>query len=62
MSRILKIAAAALFVSCFPLLLLSTNLRFEVGSERLYDYDFTHYHIAEATGWNTANSPKPPKG
>jgi integral membrane protein (TIGR01906 family) len=42
-----EIAAAALFVLCFPLLLLSTNLRFEVGSMRLYQYGLNKYHASE---------------
>lgn len=42
-----EIVAAALFVLCFPLLLLSTNLRFEVGSMRLYEYGFNKYHASE---------------
>jgi integral membrane protein (TIGR01906 family) len=43
-------AAAAFFVLCFPLLLLSTTLRFEVGSMRLYEYGFDRYHATEVTG------------
>jgi len=48
--KILKIATACLFVLCFPLLLLTANLRFEVGELRLYEYGFNKYGISEVTG------------
>lgn len=46
----LQIAATCLFVLSFPLLLISSNLRFEIGSERLYSYSFDQYDVEEEIG------------
>jgi len=48
--KIAQVVAAALFILCFPLLLLTTNLRFEVNSLRLYEYGFDKYDVVEVTG------------
>jgi len=45
-----QIIAALLFVYCFPLLLLSFNLRLEVSNTGLYEYSFDEYNAVEVTG------------
>lgn len=52
--KILTILAACLFLLCFPLLLMTSNLRFEVSQIRFYQYGFDKYGISEVTGLSDA--------
>ncbi|MFA4836046.1 MAG: TIGR01906 family membrane protein, partial [Dehalococcoidia bacterium] len=54
--------AACLFVLCFPLLLLSSNIRFEVSEIRLYEYGFDKYNITEVTGLQKSDLMKGARG
>ena len=44
-----------LFLTCIPLLLITSNLRFAVNDARLYEYGFNKYHISEDTGLDKGN-------
>jgi len=48
--RILKIAAAVVFVAFVPLLLISTNVRLVINFPGLYSYGFDRYDIPRRTG------------
>ena len=48
--RVLKIAAAAVFVAFVPLLLISTNVRLVINFPGLYSYGFDRYDIPRRTG------------
>ncbi|MDY6911808.1 MAG: DUF1461 domain-containing protein, partial [Chloroflexota bacterium] len=60
--KALRIIAASLFVICFPLLLLTSNLRVEVGAIQLYEYGFEKYDISERTGLDNAELAKAAEG
>ena len=48
--KIVKAVAYWLFIICFPILLLTSTVRLEVNSVRLYEYGFGEYHISQVTG------------
>ena len=48
--RVLKIAAAVVFVAFVPLLLISTNVRLVINFPGLYSYGFDRYDIPRRTG------------
>ena len=48
--RVLKIAAAVVFVAFVPLLLISTNSRLVINFPGLYSYGFDRYDIPRRTG------------
>ncbi len=48
--RILPIIAGVLFVLCLPLLLITSNVSYAVNSQRLYEYSFNRYDVADVTG------------
>ncbi len=48
--RILRIAAAVVFVAFVPLLLISTNVRLVINFPGLYSYGFDRYDIPRRTG------------
>ena len=48
--RVLKIAAAVVFVALVPLLLISTNARLVINFPGLYSYGFDRYDIPRRTG------------
>jgi len=50
LARSLAVLATLLFVVCIPLLLVTTNLRLAVNDQRLYEYGFSRYEVAAATG------------
>lgn len=48
--RLLSALAAALFILCLPILLVTANLAAAVNSPRLYEYGFDKYQVSEALG------------
>jgi len=47
--RVARAAARWLFVACLPLLLISSAVRIELNSSRIYEYGFDKYGISEVT-------------
>ena len=47
--RVARTAARWLFVICLPLLLISSAVRIELNSSRIYEYGFDKYGISEVT-------------
>lgn len=50
MLKVLPIIAGVIFVLCFPLLLITSNIRYAVNSPRLYEYSFNRYDVEDITG------------
>jgi len=48
--RVLGALGIGLFILCIPILLITTNLRWAVNEERLYEYGFDKYEVSEKTG------------
>jgi len=48
--RVLVLCAAVLFVLCFPLFLITSNLSGAINTARLYQYGFDKYDVSEETG------------
>lgn len=48
--KIAKKVTYWLFISCLPVLLITSTLRWEINELRLYEYGFDKYHISQATG------------
>ena len=48
--KIVKAIAYGLFITCFPLLLLSSTVRLGMNSTRLYEYGFNRCGVSEDTG------------
>ena len=50
-TKILGVVAVALFVAAVPLFLVTSNLRWVIGTPLLYSYGFDKYDIVERTGY-----------